>query len=474
MYPPLEPQFLAKGEPLPTTLQRYWQSSANLTFLRHDTLVKGDGSVITQVRSLVLFVYFHFSLTLSSSWSQAFVSGGTEHDWFASTNASVLSTASVGYPGALPNVAQIIPPEARSGQIAINGDLHVVDKVLLPDPLAFCRAGDFEFVQGYAFQSLEVPSLNVDPAGQIVNEIVPRALAFAFCEHLPCTYDIPGLYGRAGFRLSVEVVVKFKHLVPLCDPWCTPASFWWCIPCTGIYAQTVLTIGGCAPYQNWHHCGGALSIFVTDAGEVRFGFQTFVESFSLLPIFAGGGMRVVDTSVPAKGFKAVSGQVFKILATYDGLCNCTKIYINDKLRGIADPFDIGQYVWQPFVDVADNFYESITIGGSMHTRNATPPSNVFPDPLEMLAGIGGVGGVAPGLEAAQASNLYLSKDWSLPAAGQFATYPADPVLVGRYPTQIYLPWKGDILSTSVWFDNGRREGIRYPSTCVRPPFVSQM
>ena len=63
-------------------------------------------------------------------------------------------------------------------------------------PRFLSRRG-LEFVQGYAFQSLEVPSLNVDPAGQIVNEIVPRALAFAFCEHLPCTYDIPGLYGRA-------------------------------------------------------------------------------------------------------------------------------------------------------------------------------------------------------------------------------------------------------------------------------------
>ena len=115
MYPPLQPQFLAKGEPLPTTLQRYWQSPADLTFLRHDTLVKGDGSVITQVRTLVLLASFTFSLTRSCSWSQAFVSGGTEHDWFAATNASVLSTASVGYPGALPNVAQIIPPEARSG-----------------------------------------------------------------------------------------------------------------------------------------------------------------------------------------------------------------------------------------------------------------------------------------------------------------------------------------------------------------------
>lgn len=438
LVPPLEPQFLANDEPLQTTLQRYWQSPAELKFLRHDTLVKGDGSLITQV----------------------FISGGNSYDWFVN-DTSVPLMPSNAYPGAFPNVAQIIPPEARSGQLAINGDLHVVDKVVLPNPLALCRAGDFEFVQGYGFQSIELG-----------DAIVPRAVAFEFCDRLPCTYEIPGLYGRAGFRMSVEVVVKFKHLLPLCDPWCTPASFWWCIPCTGIYAQTVLTIGGCAPYQiDQFHCGGALSIFITDAGEVRWGFQTFIESFSLLPIFAGGGMRVVDLSVPAKGFKAVSGQVFKILATYDGLCNCTKIYINDKLRGIADPFDIGQYVWQPFVDVADNFYESITLGGAMHSRNVTPPRTLVPGSEEINAGTGGVGGVEPGLEAAQAANLYLTKDKSLPAAGQYATYPSDPVLVGRYPTQIFLPWKGDILSTSVWFDNGRREGIRYPSTCIRPPFV---
>ena len=121
--------------------------------------------------------------------------------------------------------------------------------------------------------------------------------------------------------------------------------------------------------------------------------------------------------------------------------------------------------------MADNFYESITLGGSKHSRNVTPPRNDIPGSGEIFAGNGGVGGVEPGLEAAQASNLYLSKDWSLPAAGQFATYPSDPVLVGRYPTQIFLPWNGDILSSSVWFDNGRREGIRYPSTCIRPPFL---
>jgi hypothetical protein len=43
-------------------------------------------------------------------------------------------------------------------------------------------------------------------------------------------------------------------------------------------------------------------------------------------------------------------------------------------------------------------------------------------------------------------------------------------LVGRNPTQIFLPWKGNILSSSVWFDNGLREGIVYPSTCETPPF----
>ena len=85
--------------------------------------------------------------------------------------------------------------------------------------------------------------------------------------------------------------------------------------------------------------------------------------------------------------------MFKI-ATYDGLCNCTKIYINDKLRSIADPFDIGQYVWQPFVDVADNFYESITLGGSMHTKR-NPTIERVSSPTEISAGIGGVGGVAP-------------------------------------------------------------------------------
>ena len=100
------------------------------------------------------------------------------------------------YPGNQPNVAQIIPPDTRTGQLALNGDLHVIDKVLLPNPRAFCRAGDFEFYMGSAFSS--VISSQQDQSGQVINSIVPRAFAYDFCDKLPCTYEIPGLYGRAG------------------------------------------------------------------------------------------------------------------------------------------------------------------------------------------------------------------------------------------------------------------------------------
>lgn len=83
--------------------------------------------------------------------------------------------------------------------------------------MSWSYAGDFEFVLGYAFSSLVLTRL--DQIGQPINNIVPRALPFQFCARLPCTYDLPGLYGRAGFRLSVEVTVQYKSVLPLCDPW---------------------------------------------------------------------------------------------------------------------------------------------------------------------------------------------------------------------------------------------------------------
>jgi hypothetical protein len=64
------------------------------------------------------------------------------------------------------------------------------------------------------------------------------------------------------FYVKVEATVRFKHVLPLCDPWCDPTQYWWCIPCTGVYAQTILTIGGCAPYQTTSHCGGAVSFYL--------------------------------------------------------------------------------------------------------------------------------------------------------------------------------------------------------------------
>ena len=139
--------------------------------------------------------------------------------------------------------------------------------------------------------------------------------------------------------------------------------------------------------------------------------------------------------------------------------------------GIADPFDIGQYVFQPFENVAGNLRESITLGASKHSDLPVPPAPVYPPAAAVNAGTGGIGSNNLTVEELSGPNPYLNpKHWSVPAAGQYATYPADPVLVGRNPTQVYLPWKGNILSTSVWFDNGVRRGIRYPSTCVPPPF----
>ena len=79
------------------------------------------------------------------------------------------------------NYAQIIPPEIRTGQIGLNGDLHVLDKVLLPQFGACklfvfsrskeqttkmfytaCRAGDWEFIQGRAFASQISPFITGD------------------------------------------------------------------------------------------------------------------------------------------------------------------------------------------------------------------------------------------------------------------------------------------------------------------------
>ena len=63
-----------------------------------------------------------------------FVSGGVANEasfWNGTDQIDSVQLVNGGddsYPGNRPNVAQIIPPETRTGQLALNGDLHVVDR----------------------------------------------------------------------------------------------------------------------------------------------------------------------------------------------------------------------------------------------------------------------------------------------------------------------------------------------------------
>jgi hypothetical protein len=216
-------------------------------------------------------------------------------------------------------------------------------------------------------------------------------------------------------------------------------------------AQTIATIGGCAPYQQ--SCGGALTVFVTDSGEIRFGAQTYMESYSNLPLSSGGGLRLVDVSVPGKGFIANDGETFKVLCTYDGISNSTKIYINDKLRGIADPYLMGQYVFQPFYNISGNLHEKITLGDGVHQDHTTRYANVS-EYLENFR-----------ISFQDYSTDYTAGDRTFPAYGRYATYSADPLYEGRAPPTFFVPWRGEIHEAYVYFDNGKYQGIRYPSTC---------
>ena len=193
-------------------------------------------------------------------------------------------------------------------------------------------------------------------------------------------------------------------------------------------------------------------VFVTDAGEVRFGAQTFVDSFSNKPLSAGGGLRMVDVSVPGKGFVARDGERFKILCTYDGISNATKIYINDKLRGIADPRMMGQFKFKPFYNITGNLHEKVTLGNSIHSDGA----NEFAEDLSTLAEM-----------YADPAASERTPDGTFPGIGHYAVYAADPLYEGIVPTQFFLPWRGAIHEVYLYFDNGLHEGIRYPSTCVQ-------
>ena len=153
VYPPLEPQYVSNQEVFPTVLTRYWQSPAAVQFLRYDTFdskVSGGGEFLfISIRAIRLTRV----LSTGSLITQVLVSGGVANEasfWNGTDQIDSVQLVNGGdgsYPGNRPNVAQIIPPETRTGQLALNGDLHVVDKVLLPNLVnSFCRAGGFIFI----------------------------------------------------------------------------------------------------------------------------------------------------------------------------------------------------------------------------------------------------------------------------------------------------------------------------------------
>jgi hypothetical protein len=80
------------------------------------------------------------------------------------------------------------------------------------------------------------------------------------------------------------------------------------------------------------------------------------------------------------------------------------------------------------------------------------------------------GGAGATVAAAQTAAKW--QDISIPTFGAAAVWPSDPLLspAGGTPTQLYLPWAGDILSALLWLDNyGQRGGTVYPSACYYPP-----
>lgn len=135
-------------------MSRYWQSTADLTFLRHDTRAKTDGSLVTQVslrsalltslQPILLEQQLHRCSFLEGKAPNGSGKQSSGHccahacisfpmsAYRDETNQNV--TQEVPYwPGFIPNTAQIIPPETRSGQRALNGDLHVVRVPFITD-----------------------------------------------------------------------------------------------------------------------------------------------------------------------------------------------------------------------------------------------------------------------------------------------------------------------------------------------------
>ena len=140
-----------------------------------------------------------------------------------------------------------------------------------------------------------------------------------------------------------------------------------------------------------------------------------METFNLQRSADGGGLRLLDARVKAIGFAFAEDRVEKILATYDGYSNVTKIYVDGKFLG-AGSLDGFQY--EPF----DDKREEISIGT-----------------LGILEG-----------EEEKVEEPIL-----------FRLFPRLKTTYDNDVRSQYLDWGGEIESLKCWFDF-----VKYPSTCI--------
>lgn len=302
----------------------------------------------------------------------------------------------------------------NGGETTLNGEIYIIESLLIPTLYQQCsRLPDFQYNQE--------------------DDVVQR------------NFTIPNIYENTKKRFSIEAVVKYKRSVPsvpsnetsasnrlysnnsstnttsteevtnifACDAWCLgPTSWIFCIPCEGKQFQVIFSTGGFAPYQEG---GGAMILAVSDNNELFFGVTPYVETFNLQRSADGGGLRLLDARVKAIGFAFAEDRVEKILATYDGYSNVTKIYVDGKFLG-AGSLDGFQY--EPF----DDKREEISIGT-----------------LGILEG-----------EEEKVEEPIL-----------FRLFPRLKTTYDNDVRSQYLDWGGEIESLKCWFDF-----VKYPSTCI--------
>ena len=95
---------------------------------------------------------------------------------------------------------------------------------------------------------------------------------------------------------------------------------------------------------------------------------------------------------------------------------------------------MGQFNFQPFHNVSGNLHEKITLGDSIHTEVLRYGETM--SDIQQMYGL--------------YQNAPITRDGTLPAAGQYATYDASRVLGGSQPLQ--------------FFSDGRERLIRF--TCI--------